>query len=142
MLLWNAYQELGARWVDVSTKYFKSQRSENQIKNRWNSARFKKFVTEEIDPNAKTGATWSVRKDDQRKRQASSSLLSSVIVAPRYADTDVKQRTVLLKDTRPLSSPPPLFVVGRPAGRKRLSKRKQDDDTEKWRGVDDSTSTN
>ena len=36
--LWNAGRELGKKWVEISTTVFKSTRSENQLKNRWNSA--------------------------------------------------------------------------------------------------------
>jgi len=50
--LWEGHCALGKRWVEISTKYFKSTRSENHIKNRWYSATFKKFITAEFGPDA------------------------------------------------------------------------------------------
>lgn len=55
MMLWDGHTKLGKRWVEISTKYFKSSRSENHIKNRWYSASFKKFIANEFGPNAYTG---------------------------------------------------------------------------------------
>jgi Myb-like DNA-binding domain len=46
--LFQAYKVHGKRWVEISTKYFDSKRSENHIKNRWYSAAFKKFVKSEL----------------------------------------------------------------------------------------------
>ena len=50
--LWKAYKEYGKRWVEISGKVFQNTRSENQIKNRWYSAAFKKFIAKEYGPNA------------------------------------------------------------------------------------------
>jgi len=50
--LWEGHCALGKRWVEISSKYFKSTRSENHIKNRWYSASFKKFITGEFGPDA------------------------------------------------------------------------------------------
>jgi hypothetical protein len=50
--LWTGHTQLGKRWVEISTKFFNSSRSENHIKNRWYSASFKKFVATEYGPNA------------------------------------------------------------------------------------------
>jgi hypothetical protein len=55
LLLWEAHLKLGKRWVEIATKYFKSSRSENHIKNRWYSASFKKFISNEFGPDAYTG---------------------------------------------------------------------------------------
>mmetsp|Transcript_20231 Transcript_20231/g.29617 ORF Transcript_20231/g.29617 Transcript_20231/m.29617 type:complete len:285 (+) Transcript_20231:1-855(+) len=52
MKLWEGHKQLGKRWVEISTKFFTSSRSENHIKNRWYSASFKKFVATEFGPNA------------------------------------------------------------------------------------------
>jgi len=52
MKLWDGHKQLGKRWVEISTKYFNSSRSENHIKNRWYSASFKKFVASEFGPDA------------------------------------------------------------------------------------------
>jgi hypothetical protein len=41
--------------VEISTKYFNCSRAENQIKNRWYSAAFKKFIAEEFGPEAYGG---------------------------------------------------------------------------------------
>lgn len=52
LLLWNGHKEFGKRWVEISTKCFNSSRSENHIKNRWYSASFKKFISNEFGPDA------------------------------------------------------------------------------------------
>lgn len=52
MKLWEGHKQLGKRWVEISTKFFDSSRSENHIKNRWYSASFKKFVANEFGPDA------------------------------------------------------------------------------------------
>lgn len=52
MKLWEGHKQLGKRWVEISTKFFNSSRSENHIKNRWYSASFKKFVANEFGPDA------------------------------------------------------------------------------------------
>ena len=44
----HSYSQVGNRWVEISEKVFQSTRSENQVKNRYNSAAFKKFVSEEF----------------------------------------------------------------------------------------------
>lgn len=48
LLLFKGHQELGKRWVEISTKFFNNTRSENHIKNRWYSASFKKFILGEF----------------------------------------------------------------------------------------------
>jgi len=55
LLLWEGHKKLGKRWVEISTKYFNSTRSENHIKNRWYSASFKKFIANEFGPDAYSG---------------------------------------------------------------------------------------
>lgn len=55
LLLWEGHKKLGKRWVEISTKFFNSTRSENHIKNRWYSASFKKFIANEFGPEAYSG---------------------------------------------------------------------------------------
>ena len=38
--------------MDISSRSFNGTRSENQVKNRWNSAYFRKFIAEEFGPDA------------------------------------------------------------------------------------------
>jgi hypothetical protein len=64
LLLWKGHKGLGKRWVEISTKYFQTSRSENHIKNRWYSASFKKFVANEFGPDAYTGGK---KKDGKAK---------------------------------------------------------------------------
>ncbi len=44
--LWKAHAELGNQWTVIGVERFHTTRSENQIKNRWNSAAFRKFALE------------------------------------------------------------------------------------------------
>ena len=66
LLLWEGHKKLGKRWVEISTKSFNSTRSENHIKNRWYSASFKKFISNEFGPDAYSGGK-SKGKDDKAK---------------------------------------------------------------------------
>ncbi|KAG7348124.1 Myb-like DNA-binding protein [Nitzschia inconspicua] len=50
--LWDAAKIYGKKWVEISSKFFHSTRAENQIKNRWYSAAFKKFITDRFGPDA------------------------------------------------------------------------------------------
>jgi len=45
--LQKGHAALGKRWAEISLKFFNGSRSENQIKNRWYSASFKKFIMKE-----------------------------------------------------------------------------------------------
>ena len=45
--LHKGHAALGKRWAEISLKFFNGSRSENQIKNRWYSASFKKFIMKE-----------------------------------------------------------------------------------------------
>eukprot|EP00751_Fragilariopsis_kerguelensis_P029795 CAMPEP_0170915440 /NCGR_PEP_ID=MMETSP0735-20130129/6200_1 /TAXON_ID=186038 /ORGANISM="Fragilariopsis kerguelensis, Strain L26-C5" /LENGTH=218 /DNA_ID=CAMNT_0011313351 /DNA_START=649 /DNA_END=1305 /DNA_ORIENTATION=- len=67
LLLWEGHKKLGKRWVEISTKSFSSTRSENHIKNRWYSASFKKFISNEFGPDAYSGGKASKGKDDKSK---------------------------------------------------------------------------
>ena len=51
-LLWEAHKKLGTKWAKISTKSFHSTRPENQIKNRWYSASFKRFISNKFGPTA------------------------------------------------------------------------------------------
>jgi hypothetical protein len=66
--LWNGHKKLGKRWVEISTKFFDSNRSENHIKNRWYSASFKKFITNEFGPDAYSGTAKASAKKDKKKK--------------------------------------------------------------------------
>jgi Myb-like DNA-binding domain len=68
--LWNGHKKLGKRWVEISTKYFDSNRSENHIKNRWYSASFKKFITNEFGPDAYSGTAKASAKKDKKKKNS------------------------------------------------------------------------
>lgn len=45
--LWESHSEMGNKWQIISETKFASRISENQVKNRWYSAPFKKFVADE-----------------------------------------------------------------------------------------------
>jgi hypothetical protein len=62
--LWEGHQQLGKRWVEISTKNFNNTRSENHIKNRWYSASFKKFISNEFGPDAYNGGKSSLSEND------------------------------------------------------------------------------
>jgi Myb-like DNA-binding domain len=51
MLLWTAHTQVGKKWVEIAASFFKSSRSENQLKNRWHSAAFKQVIADEFGPN-------------------------------------------------------------------------------------------
>ncbi len=61
--MWRGHNALGKRWVEISTKFFNSSRSENHIKNRWYSAAFKKFICSEYGPTAYKEATQAHEKE-------------------------------------------------------------------------------
>lgn len=67
LLLWNGHKKYGKRWVEISTKYFNSGRSENHIKNRWYSASFKKFIANEFGPDAHSGGPSTATKKSDGK---------------------------------------------------------------------------
>jgi Myb-like DNA-binding domain len=69
LLLWDGHKKLGKRWVEISTKSFNSSRSENHIKNRWYSASFKKFISNEFGQDAYSGGKSSKGKDGSNKKK-------------------------------------------------------------------------
>jgi hypothetical protein len=81
LLLWEGHKKLGKRWVEISTKYFESSRSENHIKNRWYSASFKKFITNEFGPDAYSGGK-SVKKESPSKKKKEGRPGSSAASSP------------------------------------------------------------
>jgi hypothetical protein len=70
LLLWDGHKKLGKRWVEISTKFFNSSRSENHIKNRWYSASFKKFISNEFGPDAYSGGKASKGKDERKTKKS------------------------------------------------------------------------
>lgn len=64
LLLWNGHMKHGKRWVEISSKFFVNSRSENHIKNRWYSASFKKFISNEFGPDAYTGGKTQKKEKD------------------------------------------------------------------------------
>ena len=62
--LWEGHRQLGKRWVEISTKNFNNTRSENHIKNRWYSASFKKFISNEFGPEAYNGGKSAASEND------------------------------------------------------------------------------
>jgi hypothetical protein len=50
--LWDAHAKYGKRWTVIGIERFHTMRSENQIKNRWHSAAFRRFVSEEYGDGA------------------------------------------------------------------------------------------
>jgi Myb-like DNA-binding domain len=70
LLLWQGHQELGKRWVEISTTIFKSRRSENHIKNRWYSASFKKFIANRF-PGAYDGRKGSDSPSSRKSADSS-----------------------------------------------------------------------
>ena len=56
VLLWESYKEHGSRWREISEQAFKCKRSENAVKNKWNSAAFRRWVAEEHGEGAHDNA--------------------------------------------------------------------------------------
>lgn len=71
LLLWDGHKKLGKRWVEISTKYFNNNRSENHIKNRWYSASFKKFITNQFGAEAYSGGKSTKKESPGKKRSTS-----------------------------------------------------------------------
>ena len=67
LLLWNGHKKYGKRWVEISTQCFNSSRSENHIKNRWYSASFKKFISNEFGPDAYAATVHITGKKPKKK---------------------------------------------------------------------------
>ena len=55
-LLWRSHEELGNQWEYITENRFKNKINENQVKNRWYSASFKKFVAENFGADAHRNA--------------------------------------------------------------------------------------
>lgn len=72
-LLYKGYLDAGKKWVEISTKYFNSTRSENHIKNRWYSASFKKFITAEYGADAYNCSRTNKSRENQVKDSCQSS---------------------------------------------------------------------
>ncbi|KAL3778143.1 hypothetical protein ACHAW5_003151 [Stephanodiscus triporus] len=63
VMLFRGHGEYGKRWVEISERVFRNTRSENQVKNRWNSAAFKSFVASEYGDDA-----YDIANDDPEDR--------------------------------------------------------------------------
>jgi hypothetical protein len=74
MLLWDGHTKLGKRWVEISSKFFNCSRSENHIKNRWYSASFKKFITNEFGAEAYSGKPKNSKGGDSKNKKKSKQL--------------------------------------------------------------------
>jgi len=46
--LWNAYNEIGGKWVDISKEKFDGRRSANHVKNRFNRPGFKEIIDDKF----------------------------------------------------------------------------------------------
>lgn len=76
--LWKAYAECGKRWTVIGIEKFHTIRSENQIKNRWNSAAFKYFVAEEYGKNAYKIANDAAITPSSQQQQ----VVSAAVITP------------------------------------------------------------
>lgn len=111
LVLWEGHTKLGKRWVELSTTLFQSTRSENQIKNRWYSASFQKFIADEFGPTAYEDPATARRNSNSSTNSSSSS--SAAIVDSKASLND---RTLLLGESTvvvPMPLPPASAV---PAG--------------------------
>lgn len=88
LLLFKGHQELGKRWVEISTKYFNNTRSENHIKNRWYSASFKKFITGEFGPDIDIFKN----TEDNEHRNNGSNGTSTALSLEKHDDMDTGHR--------------------------------------------------
>jgi Myb-like DNA-binding domain len=89
--LWEGHSQLGKRWVEISTKNFNNTRSENHIKNRWYSASFKKFISNEFGPDAYNGGKSSLSDNDSVDGGSSRNGSSPT----RKGDSPNKKKTLL-----------------------------------------------
>jgi len=56
-MLWKLHVEIGNKWGEMEDRYFKEQNiTETQVKNRWYSQPFKKYVAQNIGPDAHKNA--------------------------------------------------------------------------------------
>ena len=76
--LWKAYAECGKRWTVIGIEKFHTTRSENQIKNRWNSASFKYFVAEEYGKDAYKIANDAAITPSSQQQQ----VVSAAVITP------------------------------------------------------------
>lgn len=77
-MLYHAIRQYGCRWAVISLEVFKSRRPENQLKNRRNSAKFRRFVINkygaaaftEIDPKRVQGSDEHGDEPKKKKRRS------------------------------------------------------------------------
>eukprot|EP00571_Detonula_confervacea_P010580 CAMPEP_0172306104 /NCGR_PEP_ID=MMETSP1058-20130122/7233_1 /TAXON_ID=83371 /ORGANISM="Detonula confervacea, Strain CCMP 353" /LENGTH=453 /DNA_ID=CAMNT_0013017885 /DNA_START=471 /DNA_END=1832 /DNA_ORIENTATION=- len=67
--LWKAHGDLGKKWTEIGIEKFHTTRSENQIKNRWYSAAFKKYVAEEFGEDAYEDAKQAMQQKQKREQE-------------------------------------------------------------------------
>jgi myb proto-oncogene protein len=92
--LWKAYAECGKRWTVIGIEHFHTTRSENQIKNRWNSASFKYFVAEEYGKDAYKIANDAAITPSSLQHQVS----AAVITPSSGSDTTTSSSTLSSSD--------------------------------------------
>lgn len=64
MKLAEAFEKLGSKWKEISNRYFKGTRSENQVKNRRNSSAFRRLASEGFPKDAKDYAVAAAYGDN------------------------------------------------------------------------------
>lgn len=74
ILLWEGRTQLAKRWVELAKTTFQSTRSENQIRDRWYSASFQNFISNEFGPTAYADATTAGRKSSTNSSSSSAAI--------------------------------------------------------------------
>ena len=69
--LWNAYQMYGPNWSTISYVVFKSLKSYNTLRMRWNSETFKEFISSKFGPEAHCDIERKVVHLEEQKRKRS-----------------------------------------------------------------------
>ena len=70
LLLWESHKKFGNRWAEISKNSFNSSRINQHIQNCWNSASFKKFISNEFGPNAYSAVVAPAPAQAQAQAQA------------------------------------------------------------------------
>ena len=92
--LWNAHKELGKKWTSIGIEKFHTTRSENQLKNRFYSAGFKKFIKAKFGPDAYENA----------KHEAIQKIYKVAADSPTTGDWSGKKRPSPSATTAPSAS--------------------------------------
>lgn len=93
--LWKAYAECGKRWTVIGIEKFHTTRSENQIKNRWNSASFKYFVAEEYGKGAYKIANDAAITPSSQQQQ----VVSAAVITPSCESDTTPSSLSFLSDS-------------------------------------------